>query len=151
VDRDRAARLQPLIAAIQRRWGVHALRCGGQAPAGALPALPSGFPALDAALGIGGLPRGRLTELLGAATSGKTTIALHALAAAQARGERVGYLDLPATFDPEYAAWCGVDLPALLLIRPQTPPDALDLLPPLVASGLGMLLVDDLASLQQTT
>jgi recombination protein RecA len=152
VERDGAARLQRVIAAVQQRWGAHALRLLGQSPAEAIPVISSGFTDLDTALGIGGFPRGRLTELLGRATSGKTTIALRALAQAQALGDRVGYLDLPATFDPEYAAWCGVDLATLLLIRPQTDTYALDLLPPLVASGgLGMLVVDDLASFQETT
>src|SRR5690242_13760198 len=110
VERDRAARLLPVIAAIQRRWGAHALRIFGQRPAATIPVISTGFPDLDAALGIGGFPRGRLTELLGMATSGKTTIVLRALAQAQALGDRVGYLDLPSSFDPEYAAWCGVDL-----------------------------------------
>lgn len=152
MERDRAARLQRVIAAVQRRWGVHALRIFGQRPVDTVPVISTGFPNLDAALGIGGFPRGRLTELFGTATSGKTTIALRALAQAQALGDRASYLDLPATFDPEYAAWCGVDLATLLLIRPQTATYALDLLPPLIASGgLGMLVVDDLASFQETT
>jgi recombination protein RecA len=152
VERDRAATLQQLIAAIQQRWGAHALRIFGQRSAEAIPAISTGFPDLDAALGIGGFPRGRITELLGMATSGKTTIALRALAQAQAQGDRVGYLDLPATFDPEYAAWCGIDLASLLLIRPQTATDALELLPPLIANGgLGALVVDGLASFQETT
>jgi recombination protein RecA len=152
VERDRAASLQRVIAAIQRRWGAHALRIFGQPQVEAVPVISTGFPDLDTALGIGGFPRGRLTELLGMTTSGKTTIALRALAQAQAQGDRVGYIDLPATFDPEYAAWCSVDLATLLLIRPQTPAYALDLLPPLIASGgLGMLIVDDLMSFQETT
>ena len=75
MERDRAASLQRLIAAVQRRWGAHALRIFGQPPADAIPVISTGFPDLDAALGIGGFPRGRLTELLGMATSGKTTIA----------------------------------------------------------------------------
>jgi RecA/RadA recombinase len=97
VERDRAAILQRVIAAFQRRWGTHALRIFGQPPANAVPVISAGFPNLDAALGIGGFPRGRLTELLGMATSGKTTIALRALALAQAQGDRVGYIDLPST------------------------------------------------------
>jgi recombination protein RecA len=152
VERDRAATLQRVIATIQRRWGAHALRLFGQPSAERIPVISTGFPDLDMVLGIGGFPRGRLTELLGMATSGKTTIALRALAQAQALGDRVGYIDLPSTFDAEYAAWCGIDLATLLLIRPQTPTYALDLLPPLIASGgLGMLVVDDLASFQETT
>jgi recombination protein RecA len=100
---------------------------------------------------VGGFPRGQLTELLGSPTSGKTTIALRLLAAAQRLGERVAYVDLPATFDPEYAAWCGVDLATLLLVRPQQAADAPDLILALLSSGaLGALVVDDLAALQTT-
>jgi recombination protein RecA len=152
MDADRAATLRTLITTIQRRWGQRALRIFGQPTAEALAVLPTGFAELDRALGIGGLPRGRMSELLGMPTSGKTTIALRTLAQAQAQGDHAGYVDLPATFDPEYAAWCGVNLADLLLVRPRTAADALDLIPLLVASGgLGMLLVDDLASLQVTT
>jgi hypothetical protein len=74
VERERAATLQRVIAAVQWRWGAHALRIFGQPPADAVPAISTGFPDLNAALGIGGFPRGRITELLGMATSGKTTI-----------------------------------------------------------------------------
>jgi recombination protein RecA len=145
------AAVQRLIAAIQRRWGERALRSAGTPPATPLAALPTGFATLDAALRSGGLPRGRITELLGLPTSGATTIALRTLATAQAGGERAGYVDPHATFDAEYAAWCGVDLSTLLLIRPHTLAEMPDLLVALAGSGgLGALLVDDLVALQGT-
>ena len=149
MDRDRVAALHQIIAAVQRRWGPRALRILGRMTDDAVPIIPTGFAALDAALHIGGLPRGRLTELLGAPTSGMTTIALTLLAQAQARGDLVGYVDLSGTFDAVYAAAVGVDLAALLLVRPHGAADALDLIHALVASGgVGALVVDALGLLQ---
>src|SRR4051794_34749254 len=107
VDGERAATLHRVITAIQRRWGERALRLFGQSSVDApLAVIPTGLADLDTALGIGGLPRGRLTEVMGAPTSGATTIALRTLAQAQSHGDCVGYIDVQANFDPEYAAWC---------------------------------------------
>ncbi len=114
----RQAALQQLIATVQRRWGTRALRRLGEDMPRAVAALPTGFAALDAALGIGGLPRSQLTELLGTPTSGAITLALTMLARAQAAGDLAGYVDLSRTFDAEIAALLGVDLAALLLVRP---------------------------------
>ena len=148
---DRTATLQRVIATIQRRWGERALHILGQSSSSpATSAISTGFAALDQALGIGGLPRARMTELLGPPTSGKTTLALRMLAQAQQQGDRVGFVDLPTTFDPEYAVWCGVDLATLLLVRPPAITDAPDLILALLASGgLGALVVDDLMALLQ--
>jgi len=145
-----SATLQQLIVAVQRRWGVRALRWLGDARTTPAPVvIPSGFPDLDAALGIGGLPRERLTELLGTPTSGMTTIALTLLAQAQRAGDLAGYVDLSKTFDAEYAALLGVDLAALLLIRPSSAAEALEIMHALIGSGgLGVLIVDSLALLQ---
>jgi recombination protein RecA len=113
--------------------------------------LPTGVAELDTLLGIGGLPRGRLTEFLGTPTSGMTTLALRILAQAQLRGELVAYLDLPSAFDAEYAAWCGVDLATLTLIRPRTTTDALDIVYALLASGsLATLVIDQLLMLHES-
>jgi recombination protein RecA len=137
-------RLHTLVAMAQRRWGVaRVLRFGGEA----LPEpdlLPTGVAALDRALG--GLPRGALTELLGAPTSGMTTLALAAAAHTQAAGALAAWVDIGGTFDPAYAAACGVDLAGLLLARPTSGADALELVEALVASAaLGLLVVDALA------
>lgn len=145
-----AAALQQLIATVQRRWGMRALRWLGDARTASVPAIvASGFPDLDAALAIGGFPRGRLTELLGTPTSGMTTIALTMVAEAQRAGDLAGYVDLSKTFDAEYAALLGVDLAALLLIRPTSAAEALEMIHALIGSGgLGVLVVDSLALLQ---
>lgn len=149
MERERTTTIQQLIAAIQRRWGARALRILGDATEGAIPAVTTGFDDLDRALHIGGVPRGRITELLGTPTSGMTTIALTLIAQAQARGDLVAYVDLSRTFDAEYAAAVGVDLPSLLLVRPSSATDALELIHALVASrGIGVLIVDSLALLQ---
>jgi recombination protein RecA len=141
--------LQQLIAAVQRRWGVRALRRFGQSSNDAIPVIATGFADLDAALNIGGIPRGRITEFLGTPTSGMSTIVLTLMARAQAQGDLVAYLDLSRSFDPEYAASIGIDLAALLLVRPPTAADALELLHALATSGgVGVLVVDSLALLQ---
>jgi recombination protein RecA len=146
VDRERTTRLHEIIATIQRRWGVRALRRLGQPTGDGFPVVATGFTDLDAALAIGGVPRGRITEFLGSPTSGMSTIVLTLMARAQAQGDLVAYLDLPTTFDAEYAAWCGLELAALTLIRPRQLTDALDIVYALLASGgLGVLVIDDLS------
>jgi recombination protein RecA len=149
VESDRTLTLQQIIAAVQRRWGARALRIFGQPTGDTIPVIATGFAELDAALHIGGVPRGRLTELLGTPTSGMTTIALRLIAQAQTGGDIAGYVDLSRTFDAEYAAAIGVDLGALLLVRPPTAADALDLIHAFIASGgIGVLIVDSLALFQ---
>jgi len=108
------------VAAIHRRFGARALVKGRPASRDTVPHIPTGFPALDRALGIGGLPRGALCEVVGPATSGKTTLALKFLAQAQAdggqvAGQHVAYVDQALYFDPDYAHRCGVNLSRLLV------------------------------------
>jgi recombination protein RecA len=150
MERNPTATLEQVIATIQRRWGMRALRWfGNVATAPAVPVVATGFAAIDAALGIGGVPRGRITELLGSPTSGMTTIALTFLARAQEKGDLAGYVDLSRTFDAEYAAHIGVDLGSLLLVRPSSAADALEIIQALIASGgVGVLVVDALGLLQ---
>ena len=95
MESERAATLQRIIATIQRRWGTRALRRFGQPTGEPIPVVTSGFAELDAALGIGGVPRGRLTELLGSPTSGMTTLALTLIARAQESGDLAGYMGFP--------------------------------------------------------
>src|SRR5262245_57015953 len=123
MQRNSAASLAELITAVQRRWGTRALRLLRAATEEVIPVVPTGFHDLDSALRIGGVPRGRITELLGTPTSGMTTIALTLIAQAQAQGDLASYIDLSKTFDAEYAALVGVDLAALLLIRPTSAGD----------------------------
>ncbi len=143
-------RLESTVAAIQRRWGQQALRRGRPVTTTTtIPRIPTGFAALDQALsGIGGIPRSRLTELLGAPTSGMATLALKIIANAQAAGDTAAYVDLAATFDPDYAARCEVNLARLLLVRPQSGREALEIVQALITSrGVGVLVFDAVAQL----
>jgi len=138
-------RLESTVAAIQRRWGQKALRRGRPVTTTVTtPHIPTGFSELDQALaGIGGIPRSRLTELLGAPTSGMATLALKIIATAQAGGDVAAYVDLAATFDPDYAARCEVDLARLLLVRPQSGREALEIIQALISRReVGVLVFD---------
>jgi len=144
-----------VVAAVQRRWGPKALRKGASRDASVpttsvttaeIPHIPTGFPALDQALGIGGVPRGRITEVLGAPTAGMVTLALRIIANAQAAGDTAAYMDLGHTFDPDYAARCGVAPERLLLVRPHNGREALEITHELVASGGTGVLVFDAVS-----
>ena len=142
-DDDRRRRLEKTVAGLQQRFGVRSIRHA--APTAAPPVIATGFPALDEALGIGGLPLGRLSEIAGVPTSGMATLALKILAEAQAAGQGslAAYVDVEKNFDPDYAARCGVVLERLLVIRPYTARQALPMLPDLALNGgLAVLVVD---------
>jgi recombination protein RecA len=143
-------RLEATVTAIQRRWGPKAIRrLGHEAKTTEVLHIRTGFSALDKALaGIGGIPRRRLTELLGAPTSGMATLALKIVANAQAEGDTVAYVDLGGTFDPDYAARCGINLTRLLLVRPQTGLEALEIVQTLIANrGAGAVIFDAVSDL----
>lgn len=137
------------VAAIQRRWGRKALRkLEVSAVTAKVPHISTGFPALDRALGIGGLAKGRVSELLGPATSGKTTLALKFLVQAQTGGGQVGYMDHARFFDPDYAHRCGLDLSRLLVVAPYDLEEALAMTEALAgSSGLSALVFDGLDAL----
>ncbi|MFC2015783.1 hypothetical protein ACFLUM_02505 [Chloroflexota bacterium] len=148
----RKRELDAAIATIQRRYGPWALVRGKPATVrdgtAAIPHIPTGFSPLDRALCIGGLPKGRLCELFGPATSGKTTLALRFLAQAQRDGGQVGYIDQALYFDPDYAHRCGLDLSCLLVGATQDLETALVTMEALVRSGgLSALVLDTLDSL----
>ena len=107
----------------------------GDRPEMNVDAIPTGSLALDAALGIGGLPRGRIVEIYGPESSGKTTLALHVLAEAQKRGGEVAFVDAEHALDPVYAAAIGVDIDSMLVSQPDTGEQALDITDALVRSG----------------
>lgn len=148
-------RLEAAVEAIQQRWGQRALRRGARPGRGARPApvaaIPTGFAALDAALdGCGGIPLGRLSEILGAPTSGMTTLALKIIVQAQRQSHLAAYVDLNGTFDPDYAARCEVDLKRLILVRPGSGLEALQLSHSLLSSGsVGLLVFDTITALRQ--
>ncbi len=118
----RQRKLEAVVAHLQLRYGprsVYKVPTGDKAPL-PVPSISTTFAELDAALGIGGIPRGRLTEIVGPATSGKVTLAAKILASAQReRGAITAWLDLSRTCDPDYMHRCGIDLERLLVVRPE--------------------------------
>jgi recombination protein RecA len=147
--RKRQAQLDVAVTAIQHRYGPWVLGRGDASrvagSAAAVPHIPTGFPALDRALGLGGLPKGGVCELVGPATSGKTTVTLKFLAQAQRDGNQVGYIDQALYFDPDYAYRSGLDLSRLLVGRPQDVPETLAMVEALACSGsLAALALDTL-------
>ena len=146
---EKAKRLQATVETSQKKWGRSGLRKLDRSAATAtFPHIPTGFPALDQALGIGGLAKGRVSELLGPATSGKTTLALKFLVQAQAGGGQVSYVDHAHFFDPDYAHRCGLDLSRLLIVAPHGLGEALAMTEMLVRrGGLAALVFDGLDTL----
>ena len=120
----------------------------GDAPSIRVEAVPTGSLALDAALGVGGIPRGRIVEIYGPESSGKTTLATHCLAEAQKLGGVGAYIDAEHAFDPVYAGKLGVDIEALLMSQPDTGEQALSICEMLVRSAaLDIIVVDSVAAL----
>jgi recombination protein RecA len=145
-DRDKA--LELALAQIDKQYGKGSvMRLGdeGRAP---IAVIPTGAIALDIALGIGGLPRGRVVEIYGPESSGKTTVALHAVANAQRAGGIAAFIDAEHALDPEYAKNLGVDTDALLVSQPDTGEQALEIADMLIRSGaLDILVIDSVAAL----
>jgi recombination protein RecA len=140
--------LELALAQIDKNFGKGSvMRLGdeGRAP---VEVIPTGSIALDVALGIGGLPRGRVVEIYGPESSGKTTVALHAVANAQAAGGIAAFIDAEHALDPEYAKALGVDTDALLVSQPDTGEQALEIADMLIRSGaLDILVIDSVAAL----
>src|SRR5215203_1123714 len=136
LDRDKA--LDMALAQIDKQFGKGSVMRLGDSPEVAMKVIPTGSIALDIALGIGGLPRGRVIEVYGPETSGKTTVALHAVANAQAVGGIVAFVDAEHALDPEYARAIGVD----------TDEQALEIADMLIRSGaLDVIVIDSVAAL----
>jgi recombination protein RecA len=148
VGSDKKRRLEMTVTAIQGRFGLKALQRLESPAAAEIPHIPTGFVGLDQVLGCGGIPRGRITELVGAPTSGMSTLALKVIANAQLSGDTAVYVDLSGTFDPGYAARCSIDLKRLLLVRPHRGTEALEIAGSLVArGGIGILVFDSVPHL----
>ncbi|MBA2639613.1 MAG: recombinase RecA [Nocardioidaceae bacterium] len=145
-DRDKA--LDTALAQIDRQFGKGSvMRLGDEARA-PVEVVPTGSIALDIALGIGGLPRGRVVEIYGPEASGKTTVALHAVASAQQMGGIAAFIDAEHALDPDYAKRLGVDTDALLVSQPDTGEQALEIADMLVRSGaLDIIVIDSVAAL----
>ncbi len=146
LDRDKA--LDMALANIEKQYGKGSVMRLGDDQRPAMKVIPTGSIALDVALGVGGLPRGRVIEIYGPESSGKTTVALHAVASAQAGGGIAAFIDAEHALDPDYAKALGVDTDALLVSQPDTGEQALEITDMLVRSGaLDIVVIDSVAAL----
>ena len=145
---DKKKALDTALHQIEKNFGKGSVMRLGDRPEMNVDAIPTGSLALDAALGIGGLPRGRIVEIYGPESSGKTTLALHVVAEAQKRGGEVAFVDAEHALDPVYAAAIGVDIDSMLVSQPDTGEQALEITDALVRSGaLDVVVVDSVAAL----
>src|SRR4029453_12466781 len=151
---DREKALETALAQIDRQFGKGSVMRLGSEERAPVAVIPTGSIALDVALGIGGLPRGRIVEIYGPESSGKTTLTLHAIANAQRNGGIAAFIDAEHALDaehapgPEYAAKLGVDIDALLVSQPDTGEQALEIADMLVRSGsIDLIVIDSVAAL----
>jgi recombination protein RecA len=144
--RDKA--LESALAELRKKYGDGAIMRLGESTRLAVEVIPTGSLALDIALGVGGIPRGRVTEIFGPESSGKTTLCQHIVAEAQKRGGNCAYIDMEHALDPAYAAKCGADTDALYVAQPDTGEQALEIAETLIRSGgVDMVVVDSVAAL----
>ena len=145
---DKKKALETALAQIEKNYGKGAVMRLGDRPEMIVDSIPTGSLALDAALGVGGVPKGRIIEIYGPESSGKTTLALHILAEAQKRGGEVAFVDAEHALDPDYAAALGVDTDSMLVSQPDTGEQALEIADALVRSGaVDAVVVDSVAAL----
>ena len=145
---DRQKALDAALAQIERQFGKDSVIKMSEKQAQVIEVIPTGSIALDMALGIGGLPRGRIIEIYGPESSGKTTLTLHAIANAQKAGGICAFIDAEHAFDAEYAKKLGVDIDALLVSQPDTGEQALEIMDMLIRSGaLDLVVIDSVAAL----
>lgn len=146
MDREKA--LESALAQIDKQYGKGSVMRLGDETRAKIEVIPTGSIAMDIALGIGGLPRGRVVEIYGPESSGKTTLALHAVANAQRSGGIAAFIDAEHALDPEYAQKLGVDTDALLVSQPDTGEQALEIMDMLIGSGsLDVIVIDSVAAL----
>ena len=145
---DKKKALETAISQIEKNFGKGTVMRLGDRPEMNVEAIPTGSLALDAALGIGGVPKGRIIEIYGPESSGKTTLALHIVAQAQKRGGEVAFVDAEHALDPDYASRIGVDIDSMLVSQPDTGEQALEITDALVRSGaVDVVVVDSVAAL----
>ena len=149
MDKDkRSQALDQALKSIEKQYGKGAIMRLGDEPDRKVEASPSGSLNLDIALGVGGYPKGRIIEIYGPESSGKTTLALHAIASSQKIGGQVAFIDAEHALDAQYAKRLGVDIDNLLLSQPDTGEQALEIAEALVRSGsIDMIVVDSVAAL----
>jgi recombination protein RecA len=148
MDEGRRTMLDKALGDIIKRYGDGSIMRLGEAHKMTIDAIPTGSLSLDLALGIGGIPRGRITEIFGPESSGKTTICQHIVAEVQKMGGTAAYVDMEHALDPSYAAKCGVDIDNLLVSQPDTGEQALEITETLVRSGaVDLVVIDSVAAL----
>ena len=148
MDSDKKKALELALGKIEKDFGKGSLMRLGDKPDEKIPVIPTGALSLDIALGIGGVPRGRIIEIYGAESSGKTTIALHIIAEAQKMGGVAAFIDAEHALDPAYAGAIGVDTDNLLVSQPDNGESALEITETLVRSGaIDVIVVDSVAAL----
>ena len=145
---EKQAALEAALKKIEKNFGKGAVMRMGEKVDTQISTVPSGSLALDAALGVGGYPRGRIVEIYGPESSGKTTVALHAVAEVQKRGGTAAYIDAENAMDPAYAEALGVDIDQLILSQPNTGEEGLQIADTLISSGaIDIVVVDSVAAL----
>ena len=145
---ERARAVDAAILAIEKQFGRGSIMRLGSSERQAVAVIPTGSIALDLALGVGGIPRGRITEVFGPESSGKTTLCQHILAEAQRKGGVVAFIDVEHALDPGYARACGLNVDDLLVSQPDTGEDALQITETLIRSGgVDAVVVDSVAAL----
>lgn len=146
---EREKALELAIGQIEKRFGEGSImKLGESAVMSSVEAIPSGSLALDLALGVGGIPRGRIAEIFGPEGSGKTTLGQHIIAEAQKRGGMTAYIDVEHALDPTYASHCGVNVEDMLISQPDTGEQALEITEALVRSGaIDVIVIDSVAAL----
>ena len=148
VNKEKLKALQLTLDKIEKSYGKGSIMRLGDRVADEVPAISSGSIALDVALGIGGYPRGRVVEIYGPESSGKTTLAIHAIAEAQKAGGIAAFVDAEHAFDPSYAQKLGVDINELLISQPDHGEQALEIVDNLVRSGaVDIVVIDSVAAL----
>jgi recombination protein RecA len=148
IDPGRARALDAVLGNITKRFGEGSIMRLGEATHLQVETIPTGSLAIDIALGVGGIPRGRVTEIYGPESAGKTTLCQHIVAETQKRGGVAAYIDMEHALDPSYAARCGVDIDNLYISQPDTGEQALEIAEQLVRSGaVDIIVIDSVAAL----
>src|SRR5215204_2198680 len=148
ISADRGRAVEAALANIEKKFGKGSIMRLGEREVSDIPAISTTSLSLDAAIGVGGVPRGRIIEIYGPESSGKTTLAQHIIAEAQKTGGVAAYIDAEHAFDPLYAERCGVNLDDLLISQPDTGEQGLEITETLVRSGaLDIIVIDSVAAL----
>ena len=148
IDKDKQVALEMALGRIEKDHGKGAvMRLGEMADRISTEVIPTGSLTLDMALGVGGIPKGRVTEIYGTESAGKSTLAIHIMAETQIAGGTAAYIDVEHAMDPQYAGNCGLDMDSLLIAQPDSAEQALDITEQLVRSGaIDTVVIDSVAA-----